>query len=163
MDENSGRIGPGDIGEIWLRNAATFSGYFNDETATREAMTPDGWLRTGDLARHDEDGWYTFVARRKEVIRRRGENVAPAEVEAVLMSHPCVKEAAVVGCASSLGEEEIAAFVVFTPGAAVMIEELSEYAAARLAPFKVPSIWRVTGELPRTSTQRVAKHLLRPD
>ena len=157
------QAGPGETGEIWLRNPALFSGYFQDETATREALTSDGWLRTGDLARRDAEGWYTFVSRAKEVIRRRGENVAPAEVEATLMSHPAVKEAAVVGCASSLGEQEVAAFVVFEPGTTATVEELAAFAAARLAAFKVPSIWRVADDLPRTSTQRVAKHLLKPD
>ena len=153
----------GETGEIWLRNPAVFSGYFRDEAATRDALTPDGWLRTGDLARRDADGWYTFVARAKEVIRRRGENVTPVEVETALTEHPAVKEVAVVGCASPLGEEEIAAFVVLEPGATVTAEELAVFAAVRLAPFKVPSIWRFMPDLPRTSTQRVARHLLRTD
>lgn len=156
-------VAAGRTGEIWLRNPAIFSGYFRDETATREAITPDGWLRTGDLAWRDDEDWYTFVARAKEVIRRRGENVAPAEVELSLMTHPAVKEAAVVGCPSALGEEEVAAFVVLAPGRTVTQEELAAFAAGRLAPFKVPSIWRFVDDLPRTSTQRVAKHLLKPD
>ncbi|HEY3174861.1 MAG TPA: AMP-binding protein [Candidatus Polarisedimenticolia bacterium] len=154
-------VGPGQIGEIWLRNPATFSGYFRDEEATREVLTADGWLRTGDLARRDTGGWHTFVGRDKEIIRRRGENIAPAEVEAALESHPSVKEAAVVGAPSALGEEEVAAFVVLAPGANATEEELRAHAAARLAPFKVPSIWRFIDELPRTPTRRVARHLLR--
>ena len=125
-------------------------------------MTPDAWFRTGDLAWKDEADWYTFVARAKEIIRRRGENVGPAEVEATLVSHPAVREAAVVGCASPLGEEEVAAFVVLEPGVTVTVGDLAAFAAARLASFKVPSIWRVVDDLPRTSTQRVAKHLLKP-
>jgi len=152
-----------DEGEICLRNPAVFAGYFRDEAATREAITSDGWLRTGDIARREAGGWYTFVARRKEIIRRRGENIAPAEVETALMSHPSVKEAAVVGCRSSLGEEDVAAFVVLHPGATVGTEELRAHAAGLLAPFKVPTVWRFLDDLPRTPTQRVAKHLLRPD
>jgi len=151
----------GETGEIWLRNEAVFSGYFNDPETTSRALTPDGWLRTGDLAHRDRDGWYTFVARLREMIRRRGENLAPAEVEQVLMSHPGVAEAAVIGVASPLGEEDVAAFVVRTTDAAPTEEELAAFCAARLASFKVPTIWRFPEALPRTATQRVAKHLLR--
>jgi crotonobetaine/carnitine-CoA ligase len=150
-------------GEIWLRNAAVFSGYFEDETATRQTLTPDGWLRTGDLARREPGDWYTFIARLKEIIRRRGENIAPAEVESVLMACPGVAEAAVVGVASDLGEEEVAAFVVLEAGSTLTQEELRAFAAGRLAPFKLPTLWRFPGSLPRTATQRVARHLLKPD
>jgi crotonobetaine/carnitine-CoA ligase len=153
----------GDVGEIWLRNPATFSGYYKDEQATHEALTPEGWLRTGDLARREPGGWYVFVGRSKETIRRRGENIAPAEVEAALMIHPAVKEAAVVGVASPLGEEDVAAFVVLEAGGSASEDDLRAWCAARLAPFKVPAVWRFLDALPRTSTQRVAKHLLRPE
>jgi len=152
-----------DEGEVWLRNPAVFSGYFGDEAATRETLTPDGWLRTGDLARREPGGWYVFIARLKEIIRRRGENIAPAEVEAVLMDHPSVKEAAVVGLPSEMGEEDVAAFVVLHPGASAGEEELRAWVASRLASFKVPSVWRFLDDLPRTPTQRVAKHRLVAD
>ena len=151
----------GDVGEIWLRNQATFSHYHKDEQATRDALTPEGWLRTGDLVRREDHGWYLFVGRSKEIIRRRGENIAPGEVELALMLHPAVHEAAVVGVASPLGEEDVAAFVVLEAGASVSEEDLRAWCAARLAPFKVPVLWRFLEDLPRTSTQRVAKHLLR--
>lgn len=147
-------------GEIWLRNTATFAGYFRDDAATRETLTGDGWLRTGDLARLGEDGAYTFVGRKKLVIRRRGENLAPAEVEAVLEAHPAVREAAVLGVPSLLGEDDVLACVVFRDGAAASEDELAAHCAARLAPFKVPSRWLVLDALPRTSTQRIAYHLI---
>ena len=153
--------GADDPGEIWLRNPATFAGYYEDPEATAGALTPDGWLRTGDLARRDGDGWYTFVARLKDIIRRRGENLAPAEVEQALESHPGVVEAAVIGVPSPLGEEDVAAFVVLRASPAPAEEELRAWCAARLAAFKVPTIWRFPRELPRTATQRVAKHLLK--
>jgi crotonobetaine/carnitine-CoA ligase len=148
-------------GEIWLRNPATFSGYFRDPDATREALTEDGWLKTGDLATVGPDGAYTFAGRRKLVIRRRGENLTPAEVEAVLESHPAVLEAGVVGVPSALGEEDVMAYVVFRPGARASEADLAAHCAARLAPFKVPTAWRVIEALPRTPTQRIAYHLLR--
>jgi carnitine-CoA ligase len=159
--EDGKEVSDGEVGEIWLRNPAMFSGYFRDPQATEEALTPDGWLRTGDLARREEGGWYTFVARRKEVIRRRGENLAPAEVEAVLACHPGVQEAAVIGVASPLGEEDVAAFVVPAFPGAVTEEALRSHCASRLAGFKIPTHWRFLETLPRTSTQRVAKHLLK--
>jgi crotonobetaine/carnitine-CoA ligase len=159
--EASREAGADEPGEIWLRNPATFAGYHEDPEATASALTPDGWLRTGDLARRDADGWYTFVSRLKEIIRRRGENLAPAEVEQALQSHPGVAEAAVIGVPSPLGEEDVAAFVVCRGDPPPAEDELRAWCAARLASFKVPTIWRFPRELPRTATQRVAKHLLR--
>lgn len=148
-------------GEIWLRNPATFSGYFRDDAASREALTQDGWLKTGDLGRVGGDGAYTFAGRKKLVIRRRGENLTPGEVESVLEQHPTVLEAGVIGVPSPLGEDDVMAYVVFRPGARATEEELAAHCAARLAAFKVPTRWRVVEALPRTPTQRVAYHLLR--
>jgi crotonobetaine/carnitine-CoA ligase len=106
------------------------------------------------------DGTYTFVGRRKEVIRRRGENVAPAEIEEALVSHPDVVEAAVVGVPSELSEEDIKAFVVLRDGAQPDFDDLREWAAQRLTPFKVPSQYEELDELPHTPTGRIAKHRL---
>jgi crotonobetaine/carnitine-CoA ligase len=129
-----------------------------DETA---AILPgDGWLRTGDLVTVNDDGTYTFVGRRKEVLRRRGENLSPLEVEEVLDSHPMVLESAVVGVESELTEEEIKAFVVLAPGSEPDLAELRAYAAERLTPFKVPRFWQLIDELPRTPTARIARHRL---
>ena len=108
----------------------------------------------------NEDGTYTFVGRRKEVLRRRGENLSPLEVEEVLDSHPAVLESAVVGVASDLTEEEIKAFIVLLPGTKVDLTELRGYAAERLSAFKVPRFWQLIDELPRTPTARIAKHRL---
>jgi crotonobetaine/carnitine-CoA ligase len=154
----------GETGELWLSNPATMAGYWRDpqQTAAALAAGPDGsWLHTGDLVRRDTDGFYTFVARKKEVIRRRGENVAAAEIEAVLLSHPAVGEAAAVGVPSDLGEDEIVAYVAPRPGAAIDVEALRAFARERLADFKVPSVFHVRDALPRTATERVAKHLLK--
>jgi crotonobetaine/carnitine-CoA ligase len=147
-------------GELWLRNPATFSGYFRDEASTAEVLLPDGWLRTGDLVRQEPDGTFAFVGRAKLVIRRRGENLSPAEVEAALERHPAVAEAAVIGVPAALGEDEVRAYVVLRPGATAGEEELAAHCATQLAPFKVPSQWRFLDRLPRTPTQRIAYHLL---
>lgn len=148
-------------GEIQLRNPATFSGYFEDEATTRDMMTDDGWLKTGDLATAGADGSYTFAGRKKLVIRRRGEMVMPGDVESALEAHPAVLEAGVLGVPSSLGEEDVMACVVFRPGMHATEGELAAHCAARLAAFKVPSRWRFLPALPRTATQRIAYHLLR--
>ena len=152
-------VEPGEVGELQLRNPTLMLGYWGmpDESA---AVLVDGWLRTGDLVRREPDGNFTFVTRLKEVIRRRGENLAPAEVEAALAEHPGVAEAAVVGVPSELTEEEVKAFVVPRPDARVAPAELREFAAERLTRYKVPRYLQLVAELPHTPTGRVAKHRL---
>lgn len=156
-DEAPRDLASGETGEILLQGPTVFSGYFENAEATASVLRSDGWLRTGDLATRDADDFWTFVGRTKEMIRRRGENVAPPEIEEVLMAHPAVKEAAVAGVPAALGEEEVAAFVVLLEGAAASAGELAGWCAERLARFKVPSAWRFLPALPRTSTNRVAK------
>jgi crotonobetaine/carnitine-CoA ligase len=161
VDAEAGRdvVGPGIVGELELRNPCVMKGYYGmpEETA---AVMHDGWLRTGDLVVDDGDGTYTFVGRKKEVIRRRGENLAPAEVEAALERHPAVAEAAVLAVPSELGEDDVKAFVVPAAGATVDVADVRAFAAARLAAFKVPRYVEVVGDLPHTPTGRIAKHRL---
>jgi crotonobetaine/carnitine-CoA ligase len=152
-------LGPGETGELELRNPVLTPGYFGMPAESAAVMDGD-WLRTGDLVTAHEDGTYTFVSRVKEVIRRRGENLSPLEVEEVLETHPSVLESAVVGVPSELSEEEVKAFIVPAGGAAVNFGELRAFAADRLAAFKVPRYWEAIDELPRTPTSRVAKHRL---
>jgi crotonobetaine/carnitine-CoA ligase len=153
-------LGPGETGEILLRNPVITPGYWGMPAETAAVKTADGWLHTGDLVTVNVDGTYTFVGRRKEVLRRRGENLSPLEVEEVLDSHPAVLESAVVGVVSELTEEEIKAFVVPVPGAGIDLGEVRGYAAQRLSAFKVPRFWQLIDELPRTPTARIAKHRL---
>ena len=156
----AGRPAPlGEVGELELRNPAVMKGYWGMPEETAQVLSADGWLKTGDLVTADADGLLTFVGRAKEVIRRRGENVAPAEIEEALASHPDVFEAAVVGVPSELSEEEIKAFVVLNDGAADLAA-VRAHAAGLLAPFKVPRYMEATAELPHTPTGRVAKHQL---
>lgn len=150
----------GENGELWLSNPGTMSGYFGSPAETAVALA-DGWLHTGDVVRRDADGWFTFVSRRKEMLRRRGENVAAAEIENVLLAHPDVLEAAVVPVPAALGEDDIAAYVSPRAGASIDVEDLRAFAHERLAGFKVPSVIHVREVLPRTATERVAKHLLK--
>jgi carnitine-CoA ligase len=163
VDETGTIVGTGGTGELELRNPAVTPGYWGMPGQTAAVMDGD-WLRTGDLVTAGDDGTYTFISRVKEVIRRRGENLSPLEVEDVLDSHPAVLESAVVGVPSELSEEEVKAFVVPAAGAEVDFDfaALREFAAEQLAAFKVPRYWQQLDELPRTPTARVAKHRL-PD
>lgn len=155
-------VAAGEIGELELRNPAIMRGYYEmpDETA---AVLVDGWLRTGDLVRDNGDDTYTFIGRKKEVIRRRGENLSPAEVEAALEKHPDVAEAAVIGVPSDLSEEDVKAFVVTAPDRTIDEADLHEFASRQLARFKVPRYIEVVAELPHTPTDRLAKHQLSKD
>jgi crotonobetaine/carnitine-CoA ligase len=153
-------VAAGRIGELQLRNPAVMLGYWGMPEETSRVLLADGWLRTGDLVRDNGDGTLTFVGREKEVIRRRGENVAPAEIEEVLMTHPDVVEAAVVGVPSELSEEEIKAFVVPRDAARADLPGMREWAAERLTRFKVPRYLEAVPDLPHTPTGRVAKHRL---
>ena len=148
----------GEVGELELRNPAVMLGYWGMPEESERVLTAGGWLRTGDLVHENADGTYTFVGREKEIIRRRGENLAPGEVEEALASHPAVAEAAVVGVPSELSEEEVKAFVVLD--GAAELADVRAWAAGRLAAFKVPRYVEDVAELPHTPTGRVAKHEL---
>jgi crotonobetaine/carnitine-CoA ligase len=160
--EDGIEVGVGGTGELELQNPAIMHGYYGMPEETNRVLA-NGWLRTGDVVRVNDDGTYTFVGRRKELIRRRGENLSPVEVEAALEAHPDVTEAAVIGVPSELTEEEVKAFVILKDGASVSLDDLRTFAAERLAPFKVPRYLEVIEELPHTPTGRVAKHELSTD
>ena len=151
---------PGVPGELIIRNPVMMLGYYKNPELTREALR-DGWLRTGDLAYRDAEGEFFYVGRKKEMIRRRGENISPAEVEAVLNRHPAVREAAVIGVPSEFSEDDVVACVVLKEPGGVTAEELRSLCAAELAPFKVPKEIHFLPALPKTPTQRVKKEALR--
>ncbi|HEV3135116.1 MAG TPA: AMP-binding protein [Acidimicrobiia bacterium] len=149
----------GAVGELELRNPVIMRGYYEMPAETAEVLV-DGWLRTGDLVRDNGDETFTFVGRKKEVIRRRGENLSPAEVEAALERHPDVAEAAVIAVPSELSEDDVKAFVTATPGRTVDVADVHAFAGRHLARFKVPRYFEVVDELPHTPTGRIAKHRL---
>ncbi len=160
VDEGGNPLGDNAVGELVLRGPAHMLGYFNDPEKTAEALR-DGWLHTGDMARRDSDGQYYFVDRKKDIVRRRGENVSSLEVENVINDHPSVLECAVIGVPSDLTDEDLMVFIVARDGAELDFAEIGDWAAERLARFKVPRYYRRIDALPKTSTQKVAKHQLR--
>ncbi|WP_162834412.1 long-chain-fatty-acid--CoA ligase [Amycolatopsis circi] len=152
--------GPGEIGEIAVRGHNVMKGYHGRPEATAEVIR-DGWFRTGDLARRDEDGWYYIVDRAKDMIIRGGYNVYPREIEEVLLTHPAVSLAAVVGVPHESHGEEVKAFVIPRSGAEVTPRELMEWSKEQMAGYKYPRIVEVVDSLPTTATGKILKRQLR--
>jgi long-chain acyl-CoA synthetase len=155
----------GDPGEIWVRGANVFVGYWDDPEATARVLV-DGWLRTGDVAVVDDDGYLSLVDRKKDLIIVSGFNVFPAEVEEVLLAHPGIADAAVIGVPSPRTGEAIAAWVVPEPGVTLSEEAVREHAARQLARYKVPATVEIVDALPRNEAgkllRRELRHLTRP-
>lgn len=147
----------GDVGEIWVRGANVFAGYFRDADATDAVLTDDGWLKTGDMATCDDEGYLYLVDRAKDLVIVSGFNVYPAEVEDVLMSHPDVVEAGVVGVPHPHTGEAVKAFVVTRPGSDIGEETLIEYSRDHLARYKCPSKVLFVDELPRNNTGKLLR------
>ncbi|MFN8191755.1 MAG: long-chain fatty acid--CoA ligase [Nocardioidaceae bacterium] len=149
----------GEIGEIAIRGHNIMKGYLNRPEATAEVMK-DGWFRTGDLARKDEDGFYYIVDRSKDMIIRGGYNVYPRELEEVLMTHPDVSLAAVIGVPHESHGEEIKAFVIRKPGATVTEDELIAWGKEQMAAYKYPRLVAFVDSLPMTATGKILKREL---
>ncbi|WP_054814937.1 class I adenylate-forming enzyme family protein [Nocardia arizonensis] len=150
-------VADGVEGEIWLRSPYVMLGYWNDEAATAAAITPDRWLRTGDIG-IVEEGRLRLSGRRSDLILRGGENVYPTEVEQCLDEHPAVRESAVLGVADADLGQRVAAVVVLADADAVTDSDLADFARERLAYYKVPTQWRlITAELPRNATGKVVR------
>jgi fatty-acyl-CoA synthase len=160
IDADGGGAAPGVVGELLVRGPHVFEGYWRRPEATARVLV-DGWLHTGDLARRDDDGVVTVVGRRKEMFISGGENVYPAEVEEVLMRHPAVEDAAVVGVPSDRWGEVGLAAVVARPGRSPTAEELRDFCRERIARYKVPARVVLLGELPRTGAGKVDRGRIR--
>ncbi len=159
VNEAGQECAPGEVGELLIRGPHVTPGYWNRPEATAEAIR-DGWLHTGDLARRDEEGYTYIVGRRKDVIISGGENIYPAEVESVMLGHPAVAEAALVGVPDPKWGEVGRAFVALRPGASLTEEELIAYLRERLAAYKVPKSVVFVRELPKTGAGKVDKKAL---
>jgi long-chain acyl-CoA synthetase len=151
----------GDPGEIWVRGPNVFKGYWNDPEATAATLTPDGWLRTGDIAVASDEGELTIVDRAKDLIIVSGFNVYPAEVEEALLEHPGVEGVAVVGVEHPHTGEAVKAYVVVAPGARVDEDELTDFCATRLARYKTPSKILFVDELPHGLGGKILRRELR--
>ncbi len=162
VDEDGEDVEDGDPGEIVVRGPNVFSGYWNRDEETGAAFR-EGWLRTGDVAYRDDDGYLFIVDRKKDLIIVSGFNVYPAEVELALVEHPKIAEAAVVGVVDERTGEAVKALVVPTPGETLTDDEVMEHCRVRLARFKWPRTVEIVGSLPRHVTGKVLRRALRED
>ena len=161
VDDEGNPVPDGVKGELLLKNDAMMVGYFADPERTAEAVK-DGWLHTGDTAWRDSEGFFYYVDRKKDIIRRRGENVSSVEVEQVIERIPAVVEAAVVGVPSEMTDEELLAYVVRREGMnKVSPEEIVSWCETNLAYFKVPRYIEFVDSLPKTPTSKIQKAVLR--
>ncbi|MGE0697972.1 MAG: AMP-binding protein, partial [Hyphomicrobiaceae bacterium] len=162
-DESDAPVATGEVGEILVRPRHPFAmltAYYNSPEATAEAFR-NLWFHTGDNARADADGYLYFVDRKKDAIRRRGENISSSEVEAILNRDPGVLECAVIAAPSELGEDEVKAVVVPRPGVTLTAEELWSFCDEHMPRFWVPRFIELRGEMPKTPSQKIQKYLLR--
>ena len=171
VDEGGRPVAQGKIGQIVVRGRPGLSlmkGYYKNAEATAETLR-DGWLWSGDNAREDEDGYYYFVDRAKDMIKRSGENVAASEVEAAIREHPRVFDCAVIGVPDAMRDEAIVAVVVpraaggDVPAVALTEDDVLAWCRERLASFRVPQFVRFRAELPRTAVGKIRKHVLRAE
>jgi long-chain acyl-CoA synthetase len=155
--EDGSEVPAGQIGELAIRGHNVMKGYWRRPEETAKVLNPDGWFRTGDMARVDEDGFFSIVDRKKELIIRGGYNVYPREIEEVLYEHPAVRECAVVGIPHDHLGEEVGAAVALTEPGAVTAVELRDYVRERVAAYKYPRhVWFVD-ELPKGATRKILK------
>lgn len=162
IDSDGAEAAPGEAGEILVRGATVSPGYWNREDEPSAALR-DGWLHTGDLGRLDDEGYLYVLDRRDDLIISGGENVYPAEVEAVLLSHPCVAEAGVYRLDDERWGAVPAASVVARPGTPIAADDLIAFCRERLAKYKVPVRIHFVDVLPRTASGKLRRHLLRED
>ena len=162
VDDAGQPLGLDRVGEIAIKNPAVMPGYWRNPEQTALALR-QGWLHTGDLGWQDAEGYLYFVDRKKDVIRRRGENISSQEVEEVIKRHPTALDCAVIAVPSELGEDEVKAYVTPRPGQAIDPAQILHWCAEHLAYFKVPRYLEVRDELPRTPSLRVRKDLLRQE
>lgn len=163
VDGDDFEVATGVVGELVLRSDGPWAfshGYHRDPEATAKAWR-NGWFHTGDAFRRDGEGNYYFVDRMKDTIRRRGENISSFEVEAELLAHPAIQEAAVVSAPSEFGEDEVLAVVTLRPGRQLTPLELIQFLVPRMPYFMVPRFVRFVDELPKTPTLKIEKHVLR--
>jgi acyl-CoA synthetase (AMP-forming)/AMP-acid ligase II len=163
VDGRGAPAGPGEAGELEIRAAHLMTGYWNNKTATHDVLTEDGWYKSGDLASVSPDGMVTFHDRKRDIIITGGLNVYPSEVERVLLSHPRVRYAAVVGYPDDEWGESVAAYIVADDGAGVTETDLGDWVKAHLASYKKPRRYEFRDELPMGSSHKILRQQLRDE
>jgi fatty-acyl-CoA synthase len=160
VDAMGNTVPVGETGELWTRGYSVMRGYWDDEPRTREAIV-DGWMRTGDLATIDAQGYCNIVGRLKDMLIRGGENIYPREVEEFLFTHPKIQSVQVFGVPDEKYGEEVCAWIVVRPGEQLTEEEVRAYCQGQIAHYKVPRYIRFVEDMPMTVTGKVQKFIMR--
>lgn len=161
MEDNE--LPPGEVGEIQIkgeRGRSVMLEYYNNPEATENTFSADGWLKTGDQGYQDDNGWFYFVDRKVNMVKRSGENISTTELEEILEQHPAIAEAAVIGVPDPIRDQAIKAFVRFAPGESMTLAEVEQYCKDHMASFKVPTFYEVVEDFPRTCSMNIEKKLL---
>ena len=162
VDENGGDVGVDCEGELWVKTPIVMKGYFRDPEQTKAAFN-EGWFMTGDVVKCDAEGYYTFVCRKKDIIRRRGENISGAELDRVIGQFPPVLEVATVAVPADLGEDDILVAIVLKPHQKATAEQIALWCREHLAPQKIPRYILFVDTLPYTPTGKIQKAVLKAD
>jgi crotonobetaine/carnitine-CoA ligase len=155
VDEHDREVPIGWVGELVMRHPVGRLTHYHDDLEATEEAYRGGWFHTGDLASVDSEGWFRYVGRQKESMRRRGENVSAWEIENVVNSHPAVLESAAHAVTSDLGEDDIKLTVVLRPNSGLSPAELIDFCVGRIADYALPSYVELRESLPKTGTQRI--------
>ncbi|MEM7136038.1 MAG: 4-coumarate--CoA ligase family protein [Myxococcota bacterium] len=162
VDPDSGeRLGVGEPGELWIRGPQVMKGYLNNEEATKATIDEDGWLHTGDIAQVDEEGFFTIVDRLKELIKYKGFQVPPAELEALLVGHPGIADAAVVGVPDAEAGELPKAFITLQPNATLSENDIKTFVADKVAHYKQLRLVEFVDEIPKSASGKILRRMLR--
>ena len=162
MEDNE--LPHGEVGEIQVkgvRGRTLMLEYLHKPEATAETFTEDGWLKTGDQGYQDDNGWFFFVDRKSNMVKRQGENISTTEIEEILEEHPLIAEAAVIGVPDPIRDQAIKAFVRFAPGCEMSVDEIESYCRSKMATFKVPTFYEIVDDFPRTCSMKIEKKLLK--
>jgi crotonobetaine/carnitine-CoA ligase len=163
LDDEGQELPPGQVGEFAIKGVmgtSIMAGYYRSPELTAQVMTADGWMRTGDKGYCDEDGWFYFVDRKVNMIKRSGENISATEIENVLTAHPAINEAAVIGVPDEVRDEAVKAFVLPCSGTNITTGEVVDWCRGRLADYKIPSLIELVDDFPRTDSMKIEKRLL---
>jgi fatty-acyl-CoA synthase len=161
VDETGNTLPVGQPGELWTRGYSVMLGYWDDEERTGEAIADGGWMRTGDLATIDAEGYGNIVGRVKDMIIRGGENIYPREIEEFLYRHPKIQQVQVFGLPHDRLGEEVCAWIVLPPGQSATPEDIRDFCKGQIAHFKIPTIIRFVDTLPMTVTGKPQKFVMR--
>ncbi|RNB79744.1 acyl-CoA synthetase [Brevibacillus fluminis] len=165
VDDHDLSVDRGKVGELVIRGIGMMDGYYKNEEATKEVFR-NGWFHTGDLVRVDENGMFYYVGRKKDMIRRGGENISAVEVEEAIMTHECVNLAACISVDDELRGEEVKVYIVSSepvPDKDEYVQNIIQYCEQKLASFKIPRYWELKDSLPLTPSERIAKHVLKQE